>query len=398
MKPRSLALAAVAAALSSNSMAAPPAPKPVPPTIVEGNTAFALDLYGRLRSEPGNVFLSPASISTALSMTYAGARGDTAKQMAKVLHFGLPEAQHHEGQGALLARLSSPQLAIANRIYSQNGMTVEAPFSKVTSDHYGAGMELLDFAGKPDPSRLTINAWVKQKTHDKIVDLLAPGVITSLTRMVLTNAIYFKGSWATAFPKSNTKDDAFANGTATKKVPTMHNVLDARFATTADAQVLELPYKASGLSMVVVLPKAKDGLGKVEASLNAANVDKLMKSLGFARVDVALPRFSMTRSFELSGTLSSMGMPLPFTEGAADFTGIHKKGGLHISKVVHKAFVDVNEEGTEAAAATAVVIATESAAVPQPPVPFRADHPFLFFIRDTATNTILFMGRVTEPA
>lgn len=395
MKLRALAVAALAAVTAPASGA--PA-QPVPTSIVEGNTAFALDLYGKLRSEPGNLFMSPVSISTALSMTWAGARGDTAKQMAKVLHFDLPEAKQHEGQAALLARLSSPQLAIANRIWSQNGMPLEAPFAKLTNDQYGAGVELLDFVGKPDPSRLTINQWVKTKTNGKIVDLLAPGVITGLTRMVLTNAIYFKGSWATAFPKGNTKNLAFATSTGAKQVPTMQNVLHARHTTTADAQVLELPYKSSELSMVIVLPKAKDGIGKLEGSLTPKSLDGMLKSLTPTKVDVALPRFSTTKSFELSSTLSSMGMPLAFTEGGADFTGITKKGGLHISKVIHKAFVDVNEEGTEAAAATAVVIATEGAMIETPPVPFRADHPFVFFIRDNKTGTILFMGRIADPA
>jgi len=399
-----LALAAVAAACTPAS-AAPL--KAVPTAVVAGNTAFALDLYGKVRSEPGNLFMSPASISTALSMTWAGARGDTAKQMTKVLHFDLPEQQQHEGQAALLARLSSsspnsPQLAIANRIWSQKDMSLEAPFVKLTNEQYGAGIELVDFVGKPNDARLTINQWVKKKTNDKIVDLLAPGVINPLTRMVLTNAIWFKGSWATAFPKANTKDLAFATSAGSKKVPTMQQVLRTRHATTADAQLLELPYKSSdpdrALSMVIVLPKAKDGLNKVEATLNSASLDSMIKSLAPMKVDVALPRFSTTKSFELKDTLSSMGMPLAFTEGVADFSGINKKGGLYISKVVHKAFVDVNEEGTEAAAATAVIVATESAAVEPPPVAFRADHPFVFFIRDNQTGTILFMGRVADPA
>ncbi len=395
MKLRALAIAALATLNAPVSAA--PAKAPVPATVIEGNTAFALELYGKLHGEPGNLFVSPASISTALSMTWAGARGDTAKQMAKVLHFELPESKQHEGQAALLARLSSPQLAIANRVWSYNGMPLEAPFVKTTSDDYGAAVEPLDFAGKPDPSRLTINQWVKTKTNGKIVDLLAPGVITPLTRMVLTNAIYFKGSWATAFPKANTKNLAFLTAGGSKQVPTMQQVLHARHTETADAQLLELPYKSSDLSMLIVLPKSKDGIAKVESSLTPNSLDALVKSLTPTKVDVALPRFSTTKSFELSGTLSAMGMPLPFT-GAADFTGITKKGGLHISKVIHKAFVDVNEEGTEAAAATAVVMAREGAVIAKPPVPFKADHPFMFLIRDNKTGTILFMGRIVDPS
>jgi serpin B len=371
----------------------------VPPEIVKGNTAFAQELYGKLATEPGNVFFSPASISTALAMTYAGARGDTAKQMAKTMHFDLEGKALNDGYAALLARLSSsgegvPQLAIANRVWSQKGMPIEADFLSITKGSYGAGLELMDFVGASEPSRVAINAWVASKTNDKIKDLLIPGVLTSDTRMVLTNAIWFKGQWATAFDKKQTTNDAFSTGAASKSVPTMHATLHARYGVVDGVEVLELPYKSKdsdrALSMVLVLPKAGE-MGKLDKGMKLGT---WADSLYSREVVVSLPKFKITQSIGLGSTLSKMGMPDAFDVSKADFSGITKKEKLHIDKVIHKAFVDVNEEGTEAAAATAVVIGTESATIP---ATFKADRPFAFYIRDQKTGTILFLGRITDP-
>lgn len=401
MKRSLVALAAVSV-LAAHASAAEPQ-KPVPPGAVAGNTAFAQDLWQRLRVVKGNVFFSPASISAALAMTHAGARGDTAKQIAKVFHFdAVPASDLHAAQGSLLARLGStspdsPQLAIANRLWSQKGMTLGADFQKTAKDHYGAGVEPLDFDKAPNPSRITINNWVASHTNDKIKDLLAPGVINSDTRLVLTNAIWFKGKWATAFDKSATRDEPFATPAGSKKVPTMHATMKARYGETKDATVAELPYLSKDpgrkLSMVVVLPKDKDGLAKLEA---APQIDAWVASLGPAKVNVALPRFKTTQQMSLGDTLQAMGMPDAFDGAKANFKGIHPSIPLWISNVIHKAYVDVNEEGTEAAAATAVVIGTESAAV-EIIRTFTVDRPFAFFIRDEGTGAILFLGRIQDP-
>ncbi len=401
MKRSLVALAAVSVFAAHASAGEPK--KPVPAAAVTGNTAFAQDLWQRLRIEKGNLFFSPASISAALAMTHAGARGDTAKQIAKVFHFdAVPASDLHAAQGGLLASLGSaspdsPQLAIANRLWSQKGMALGADFQKTTKDHYGAGVELLDFNKAPDPSRVTINNWVASHTNDKIKDLLAPGVITGDTRLVLTNAIWFKGKWATAFDKSATRDEPFATPGGSKKVPTMHATLNARYGETKDATIAELPYLSKDpdrrLSMIVVLPKDKDGLAKLEAD---PKLDAWVASLGHAKVDVALPRFKTTQQLSLGDTLRAMGMPDAFDGAKANFKGINDTMPLWISKVIHKAYVDVNEEGTEAAASTAVVITTEGAAV-EVRKTFTVDRPFAFFIRDGRTGAILFLGRINDP-
>lgn len=364
-----------------------------------GNTAFAEDLWRQLRPTQGNLFFSPASITAALAMTHAGARGDTAKQIAKVFHF---DADPHAAQGALLSRLSysgegGPKLSIANRIWSQTGMVLGKDFAKIAKDDYGAGVELLDFVKAPDPSRLTINKWVASKTNDKIKDLIPAGVITGDTRLVLTNAIWFKGTWATAFDKSATKTEPFATPSGSKGVPTMHAMVPARYGETKDADIAELPYKSKDgdrmMSMVIVLPKDKDGLSKLEAS---PKFDAWTAALYPAKLNLALPKFKTTQTLSLNDTLKSMGMPDAFDAAKANFKGINDTMPLWISKVIHKAFVDVNEEGTEAAAATAVVIGTESAAV-EVIKPFKVDRPFAFYIRDQKTGSILFVGRINDP-
>ena len=276
-------------------------------------------------------------------------------------------------------------------------MALGADFTKITKDHYGAGVELLDFSKSPDPSRITINNWVSSKTNDKIKDLIPAGVITGDTRLVLTNAIWFKGKWATAFDKSATKDEPFATPSGSKKVPTMHATMAARYGETKDATIAELPYLSKDadrqLSMVIVLPKDKDGLSKLEAD---PKLDAWAAALGHAKVTLSLPRFKTTQELSLNDTLKAMGMPDAFDGSKANFKGINDTMPLWISKVIHKAFVGVNEEGTEAAASTAVVITTESAAV-EVEKTFKVDRPFAFFIRDRKTGSVLFLGRINDP-
>ncbi len=383
-----------------------PGAQPPGAGFAEANAAFAQRLYGKLAATTGKLFFSPASVSTALAMTYAGARGETAAQMAKALEFTLPPEALHPAFGGLVKELTqaagpkAPELRIANRLWGQAGLPLDPAFQSTTQQHYGAGIELVDFKGGSEPARGRINRWVEQQTNAKIKDLMPAGSITPLTRLVLTNAIYFKGRWATPFDKQATKNEPFTvkPGTA-PAVPMMRKTLQARFGQAADASVLELAYEAQNpdrpLAMVVILPAQVDGLPKVEQRLAAGQLKGYVEALRPTRVDVALPRFKMTAEFELSKTLAELGMPLAFDDAKADFSGITRAAPLFISQVRHKAFVEVNEEGTEAAAATGVAMATRSAPAPSPV--FRADHPFAFLIRDVTTGAVLFMGRVTDP-
>jgi len=367
--------------------------------LVQGNNQFAFDLYKRLAKKEGNLVFSPYSISSALAMTYAGARGETAEQMAKVLHFTLGQEQLHPGFGALIADLQSDemtrpyQLHIANALWGQEGLPFVESFLRTTKQDYRAGLRELDFIRDPADARLRINHWVEEQTKDKIRDLLKPNDITVLTRLVLTNAIYFKAAWKTQFPKEQTREAPFhLSPTETVSVPMMHSE-EQRFNYFKgdDFQWLELPYTGDRLAMVILLPRKKGGLAELEKTLTASRIQQGIAKLKPELVHVALPRFKMTTNFRLADTLRKLGMVAPFSD--ADFSGITSGARLRISNVVHKAFIEVDEVGTEAAAATAVIIQLLNTN----DLVFRADHPFLFIIRDSRTNSILFLGRVSDP-
>ena len=376
--------------------------------VAEGCNRFAFDLYARLKGAEGNLFLSPYSISTALTMTYAGARGETADQMAKVLCLPASGEAVHGAYGALQSDLNAAgaggafELVVANRLWGQKGFAFLPDFLALLEARYGAGLEPLDFAAATEAARQTINAWIEKQTRDKIKDLLKPGILDAMTRLVLTNAIYFKGKWAEEFDKKATQEEDFFL-TPEKKVaaPLMHQTKHFGYFDGGEMHALELAYQGDRLSMVVLLPKrnvppgAKDDLAALEASLSADKVAGWLGQLRRREVRVTLPRFKTTAEFGLKGTLVAMGMADAFNPNAADFSGMTGTKDLFISAVVHKAFVDVNEEGTEAAAATGVVMAGKSAPAPAPV--FRADHPFLFLIRDTKTGAILFLGRILDP-
>jgi serpin B len=369
--------------------------------VVQGNTAFALDLYGQLRSRAGNLFFSPLSLSTALAMTYAGARGQTAEQMATVLHFPANQEQMHQAFAAVSKGLLDDntdkkyQLHIANALWGQKGYHFREAFLQTTRTYYGAGLNEVDFQTAAEQARQTINAWVEEQTKEKIKDLIPPGALDALTRLVLTNAIYFKGDWVLPFKKEETKDEVFTVSAAQQvTVPMMQQTAFFKYLDGEGFQALELPYVGDTLSMVVFLPKKLDGLAEFEQSLSVEKLTSWLSELESREVVVALPKFTMTVEFALKEVLSAMGMWLAFS-GEADFAGISEAEKLYISDVFHKAFVDVSEEGTEAAAATGVV-ARATAAGP-PPAIFRADHPFVFLIRDVRTRSILFLGRVVQP-
>jgi serine protease inhibitor len=371
--------------------------------VVEGNNAFAAALYGRLRNQGGNLFFSPESISTALAMAYAGARGGTASQMAKTLHFTLPPEKLQPAMGALLSELNAAhegyQLSVANALWAQQGYTFLDDFLNLLKTNYGAGLNQVNFNGATEAARLTINQWVEQKTQDKIKDLLQPGALRPDTRLVLTNAIYFKGDWETQFDKAQTRNEDFHLSKAqTTTAPLMHREGRFSYFDGGTFQVLEVPYKSKELSMILFLPKDPSGLPALEESLTDSNIQQwLSRLVSVPKVIVTIPKFKMTRQFELGSTLSAMGMPEAFAANA-DFSGMTGHRDFAISEVIHKAYVDVNEEGTEAAAATGVTMRALAMRAPEasPPV-FRADHPFVFVIRDNRSASTLFMGRVADP-
>jgi serpin B len=374
--------------------------------VIQGNNRFAIELHARLTRQPGNLFYSPASLSMALAMTYAGARGETAAEMARVLHFPAEQDRLHEALAALRKGLNeagsgakgSLQLRLANRLWGQEGYHFLPDFLALTRESYGAELAQADFLHEAEQARQAINAWVAERTEGKIADLIPPGMLDDRTRLVLTNAIYFKGRWSRPFLKAATRDDTFhVSGDKAVTVPLMFKNDDFAYRAVDGLKVLELPYDKGELSSVVILPDAVDGLPALEASLTAEDLGRWLGQLRRRKVQVYLPRFKVTSQFSLGGVLAEMGMGLAFDKDRADFSGISTQERLHVSAVVHKAFVDVNEEGTEAAAATGVMMATRAAMVRQEPAVFRADHPFLFLIRDTRSGSILFMGRVVNP-
>jgi serpin B len=404
MKPLLLMLVPLLAMQEASGMAQTPAPPtPDQAAVVQGNSAFAVDLYGQLRGREGNLFFSPESISTAFAMAYAGARGETAQQMAAALHFTVPPERLHPAMGALLAGLNAPhdgyQLHVADALWAEKDYKFLDDFLKLTKEDYGAGFRPVDFKTAPDAARATINQWVEEKTEDKIKDLLPPGSIKPDTRLVLTNAIYFKGDWDAQFDKASTRDEDFHLSAAqTVKAPLMHMQTKLRYFNGGTFQAVELPYKGRELSMVVLLPNDVAGLAVLEQQLTPANMQQWLNGLrANPKVILTLPKFKMTSEFELKNALGALGMKQAFERGTADFSGMTGKRDLWISAAIHKAYVDVNEEGTEAAAATGIVMRSMAMAREQQPVVFRADHPFVFLIRDNASGGILFMGRVTDP-
>jgi serpin B len=372
---------------------------------VKGSNAFAVDLYGHLRSQPGNLFFSPESISTAFAMAYAGARGQTAAEMQQVLHFTLPPDQLHSTMGALLAAMNAPHkgyaLRVADALWAQQNAAFLPGYLKLVQSDYAAGFHRVDFKASPENVRNTINQWVEQQTNNKIQNLIAPGVLTPATRLVLTNAIYFKGDWLNTFENASTQNEEFhTSASQFVMAPLMHRTGSYRYYDGGTFQVLDLPYAGGELSMDVLLPKDNDGLPALEQSFTASSInDSLQKLEPEDKVILTFPRFTMTQQFELSNALSRMGMPHAFGS-AADFSGMTGKPNFTISAAIHKAYIDVNEQGTEAAAATSIIMRATAARVPfptPPPIVFRADHPFLFMIRDTKSSAILFLGRVTDP-
>ena len=407
------------ASIPSSIPASPtPAPTSALAKAAAGNNLFASDLSAALGaassgSTAANRVFSPASISGALAMTFGGARAKTADEMKKALHFdavldGPDGAQLHESWQGLLASWTAEdpkgvELHVANRLFGQTGFAFDPAFLTLTRDHYGAPLQALDF-GSPEPSRKVINDWVDVQTSHRIVGLLPEGTLDASTRLVLVNAMHLKGAWATPFEAGATSKEPFALAgsspsakPATVDVDMMHGVFEARFVDTNAAQIVALPfYSPSGahdLELDEIIPKGAavpvagaDPFGAIGAQLDASKPREL---------SLAMPRFRVQSSFELAPTLSSMGMPSAFT-AAADFSGIDGKKDLYISHVVHQAMLDVNENGAEAAAATAVVMDEKGLAMP-PALSVRADHPFDVALRDRKTGAVLFVAHIGDP-
>lgn len=379
-------------------------------SLVDGNTVFALDLYQTLKGQPGNLFFSPYSITASLAMTYAGARGQTETEMANVLHFNLGETNLPAAFGELATRMDQIQrwnritLKTANSLWCQRGYKFTGAFLNLAHKFYHAEARQVDFGRSPQAAANEINKWVEYQTKGKIQNAVVPSQFTDLTKLVLCNAIYFKGKWQHQFKVSDTKPDIFhvtTNEAVT--VPMMHQKADFKMALSDDysVELLELPYSGTDLSMIILLPAEfplsdvkNPSLPDLERKLTADDLRVWLAKLDEASLEktwVALPRFTLTQSFDLVKVLHSMGMVSAFDTNA-DFSGMDGTTNLYISDVVHKSYVKVDESGTEAAA-----VSFELAKRKGQTGSFIADHPFIFLIRDNGSGSILFLGRIVNP-
>ncbi len=394
----------------------PPAPtssaeKPAPEAMAKlasSSNQFGFDLYKKVIAKTqGNLVISPASLTTALAMTWGGAKGATATEMKQAMHLEQSPAEVMDTSGKLTTVLTDPSrpvtFRIANRLFGEKTYDFDAGYMSMTERAYGAPLERVDFKSASEPARVLINGWVEKQTETRIKNLIPPRGVDAETRLVLVNAIYFLGDWADPFDKAATRPAPFRlSAKETKDVPTMNRTDSYRIASRDGVSALELPYAGGDLSMVVLLPDAVDGLAAWEASMTEAKLAAILGALRSERVSVALPKFTINPagSLGLRDDLIALGMGSAFERDRADFTGIanppRKEDRLFVSQVFHKGFIRVDEKGTEAAAATAVVMA-RAGGMPSKPLEFKADHPFFFVIRDNASGLVLFMGRVLEP-
>ena len=376
-------------------------------TLSTENRTFALDLYQALRQEEGNLFFSPYSISAALAMTYAGAKGDTELQIKETMTFALPQDRLHpafnamdqtlaqRGEGAQGKDGEGFRLNIVNAIWGQEGYEFLVEYLDILALNYGAGIRLLDFGSDPERSRNSINKWVSEQTEGRIDELIPRGIIDGLTRLVLTNAIYFNAAWEYPFEESWTEPGEFhlPNGDRVE-VPMMEQVKGLGYYSGEGYQAVELPYSGRELSMVIIVPDLEI-FNEFERSINQEVMDTIIDGLEQRQIVLKMPIFEFEKRLGLSNTLAGMGMPTAFSMDA-DFSGMDGTMDLFIRDVVHQAFVSVDEAGTEAAAATAVIMALKSAPIEEP-IKLDIDRPFIFLIRDIETESILFLGRVLDP-
>lgn len=369
--------------------------------LVTGNSAFAFDFYQAVRAESGNLIISPYSISTALAMTYAGARGGTEQQMAQTLHFTLPQDRLHPAFNALALELARrregqgagrPRLNLANALWGQLGLSFLQKFLDTLGEHYRVELTLMDFARTPEECGLVINNWVSKRTEGRIKNLIPPGGIGPLTKLVLTNAIHFKAAWHYRFDRSLTRWGSFQRLDGSRVTVPMMRIEQAPsgYAQGENYQAVELPYLGGEMAMVLLLP-AEGQFEVFERALDANKVAAILRSLRWERVNLSMPRFEFESSFHLGNTLAELGMPDAFSFGKADFSGMTGGRDLDIANVYHKGFIMVNEDGTEAAGGTAVVPVLSWGPV------VTMDRPFIFLIRDIKTGAVLFVGRVLNP-
>ncbi|MFN2129864.1 MAG: serpin family protein [Anaerolineae bacterium] len=373
----------------------------------QANAAFALELYQVLRKDHENLFYSPYSISVALALAYAGARGETEQQMADAMHYTLSQERLHaafnaldqalasRGEGAMGKDGQAFQLHVANAIWGQQDYSFLDAYLDVLALNYGAGLRLVDFVKAPEEARVTINDWVSEQTEGRIEDLIPAGAIDALTRLVLTNAIYFNAAWAKPFDEKQTEDGSFRllDGSQVT-VPMMKQVESLGYAMGKGYQAVELPYDGNELSMVILVPD-EGQFDAFEDALDAGHLEAIVQDLRYVQVALSMPQFKIESSLSLADALAAMGMPAAFSDDA-DFSGMTGNHDLAISDVVHKAFVSVDESGTEAAAATAVIM--KLTAMPAEPLTVTIDRPFIFAIRDIQTGSLLFVGRVVDPS
>jgi serpin B len=388
--------------------------------IASGFTDFGVNLFGQIGKEQGNQLISPASISTAFGMAYAGAKGDTAKEIATVLHYPQNLPDFHGSFGQLLGSMQLDRvgrtMSVNNAIWLQNEVLVLPEYQALVDKNYAAGLKRVDFKADPEAARLKINRWVEEKTNDKIRNLLSPVNVTKGTRSILVNTVYMKAEWAEPFRKEMTKSEDFTLQSGNKqKQPLMNQRSRYPYAELEGFKAIALPYRGGETEMVVLLPKSDRGLPKLEAQLTPAKMQAAFAALAepeaWQDVILTLPKFKIQQRYELAETLGAMGMNIAFSD-ASDFSGMkvvrsessdREDWHFKIDEVIHQTFVEVEEKGTEAAAATAIamVVVTSAPRNPKPPPPpkiFRADHPFLFIIRDRRTKAMLFIGRYTGDA
>ncbi|MBT7993655.1 MAG: serpin family protein [Bacteroidetes bacterium] len=371
--------------------------------IIYENSSFAFKLFHQINDPKKNTIFSPFSISSALAMTYAGAKTETEREMSKTLHFSLSQPQVHKGFKNLMNNLYSidpdagTELKIANSLWAQEKYGILDSYYKVCQKYYGSGVKYLDFKNKPEKSRIQINDWVEENTNDKITNLIPENAISDLTRLVLTNAIWFYGKWMIPFDKKHTETAPFYLENGSSVQAKFMNHPKERFLHYKDSsvQIVELPYEGKKNAMMVFLPAEGKSINDFGKELNYEYFNAHKRLMKASAMEVLLPRFSFTYSISLEKHLSDMGMPLAFSD-LADFSGMTGKRDLKIDKIIHKAFVEVNEEGTEAAGATAVIMVERTSFPPEKKV-FNANRPFAFVIYDKENGSILFIGKVMNP-
>lgn len=413
----SLSLATLLAAQVSAFTAGGICDRPVGPTatgselqsLAASYSQFSVDLYDRIRSEDGNLFFSPYSVATALAMTQAGAQGETAREIDRTLALGLSGARLHAVNGAMARKLScreavSYRLVSANALWGQQGYCFDDTFLGLLDQSYGAGFHAVDFKGATATARHTINAWIEEQTDDRIKNLIPEGALSPWTRLVLTNAVYFKGSWLFPFPSASTEDAAFwLSSEQAIQVPMMSRTRSFRYVETAEVRAVALPIRArdgsgeADQSFVILLPKPGETLEALEDRLAADTFKELLDGMAERQVELSIPKFRFEAALGLKDALEALGMASAFDPATADFGGITATTDepLFLADVLHKGFINVDEAGVEAAGATGVVMTTHSA--PLDPIEFRADRPFLFGIVDHELDVILFMGRLVDP-